>query len=81
MLNPHPEEALLLVSSDNLVVIFAVLGICFFGQSWLTWSRRARWEQDRARWKGMFSWLSGQRELNYELAMGVLFLGIAIFVV
>ncbi|MEV6421584.1 hypothetical protein [Streptomyces sp. NPDC051662] len=81
MLNPHPEEAWLLVSSDNLMVIFAVLGVCFFGQAWLTWSRRERWGQDRARWKGLFRWLSGQSELNYELAMGVLFLGIALFVV
>ncbi|MFI7087746.1 hypothetical protein ACIBUR_29635 [Streptomyces anulatus] len=68
-------------SGDSLLVIFAVLGVCFLGQAWLTWSRRESWDRDRARWRGPLAWLSGQRELNFQLAMGVLFLGIAVFVV
>ncbi|MFJ1744582.1 hypothetical protein ACIOG4_38845 [Streptomyces microflavus] len=76
-----PEEEGLPVPSDgSLLVIFSVLGVCFLGQAWLTWSRRERWDRDRARWRGPFSWMSGQRELNFQLAMGVLFLGIAVFV-
>ena len=65
---------------EAFTVICAVVGVGHMLGAYATWSRRARWEADAER-RGFMRWLSGQRQLNTELALGVFFLGLAIFAV
>ncbi|MFJ4880145.1 hypothetical protein ACIP93_33725 [Streptomyces sp. NPDC088745] len=63
--------------NEAYVTIFGVVGFCHLVAAYMTWSRRGRWEADAKRWKGWLGWFSGQRQLNAELALSVLFLGLA----
>jgi hypothetical protein len=69
-----------MTSHDTAVVVFAVLGVCHLALAYRTWRRRARWEADQARWNGFLGRVSGQAEMNWELAAGVFFLGLAFVV-
>ncbi|CAM5237407.1 hypothetical protein [Streptomyces griseomycini] len=66
------------MSDENAFVIFTVIGVAHLAGAYLTWSRRSRWEADTQRWRGVMRWFSGQRQLNAELALGVLFLGLGL---
>ncbi|WP_030780745.1 hypothetical protein [Streptomyces sp. NRRL S-920] len=63
---------------DAFNVVYTVLGISFFAQSYLTWAKRDCWDEDRARCRKPMVWLTGRTGLNFEIAMGVFFLGIAV---
>jgi hypothetical protein len=67
-------------NNEALTVIFTVVGLGHLAMAYITWSRRAEWKADAERWKGFMRWITGQRKLNAELALGVLFLGPAVFV-
>ncbi len=65
---------------DTFMTVFALIGVCNLALAYRVWRRRARWEADRARWKGFLGRVSGQVEMNYLLAAGVFFLGLAVVV-
>lgn len=65
---------------DAYQTIFTVLGASFLAMSYLTWADRDRWDEDRARWRRPTVWLTGQAALNFQIAMGVINLGVAVAV-
>jgi hypothetical protein len=69
-----------MTSHDTFMTIFTVIGVCHLALAYRTWRRRAQWDADRARWKGFLGRFSGQAEVNFLLAAGVFFLGLAFLV-
>jgi hypothetical protein len=68
-------------SDEAFKTITTVGGVALLLSAATTWSRRARWEADAQKGPAFVRWFSGQRQLNFELALGVLFLGLGIFAV
>ena len=68
-----------MTNDEAFKVIFAVLGVSHLAMAGLVWSRRDRWEGIRKKWGGWRARYTGQPEINTLLSLGVLFIGLAIF--